>query len=311
MSTIIDNAKAKWKEGANYDDMSVDDTTMIGIEADGNIFVVGKDQGVSTASVVGGVIITKTDHGPEFKLTDSAAVMRVSSGGEIGGIDTVDVAIFEAHADAELSVLYAGAGFGYTLAGGSASIFDFNLGVGLSTGAGLKDESVELKLAGTGVTIGRKISISVLDVSFGIDLVRTTHAVWFVGKELAVAVALVPGALEDGGSALLQELKDMPDTFGDAGSDLWTSVKQIPGAFAAIPGAFADAGSQLGGLAADGAKTVAGGVVDGAEAVVDGAKTVAGGVSDGAKAVADGAEKAVDGAVDTAKSVFHSLNPFD
>ena len=327
MANALENAKMKWKDASDYDQLSLDSSTLLGVESSGNIFVVNPDSGVQTLSAVGGVIVTKTALGPSYKLVDSVALMRVANEGTtLGGLDTVDVAIFEGHAEAELQPLYAGAGVGFNLAGGSASIFDFNLGAGLSTGAGLKDESIELKLAGTGVTVGRKISISVFDNSFGIDFVRSAHAVWAVGKEIFAAVAVVPGAMADGGSALLNEFKAMPSTFASAGVDLWTGVKQIPGAFAQIPGAFAYAGKQLGGMIADGAvavaggvadaaTTVAGGVADGAVAVAGGvagaATTVAGGVADAATAVADVASDAVDAAKKTAGKVLDTINPFN
>ena len=75
------------------------------------------------------------------------------------------------------------------MAGGSVSIFDLELGAGISTGYfeiklilillnwfiqgfGIKDDSLELKVLGTGITVGRKLAISVADTSFGIDFGR-------------------------------------------------------------------------------------------------------------------------------------------
>lgn len=257
MGNALENAKLKWKDASDYDKLSIDDSTLLGVESNGNIFVYNPDAGVTTMNIVGGVIVTKTPLGPSYRLVDSASFMHVTNPNSTGGIDTVDVNIFEAHADAEMTPLYTGASVGFSLAGGEASIFDFNLGVGLSTGVGLKDESVELKVAGTGVTVGRKISISVFDVSFGIDLVRTTNAVWFVGKEIFAAVAIVPGALADGGHGLLDEIKRMPNAFSEGAKGAAQSAEKIPGAFAQIPGAFVDAGKQIGGLISDGASSVA------------------------------------------------------
>ena len=56
------------------------------------------------------------------------------------------------------------------MAGGSAGPVDLNLGVGVSTGAGIKDDSVNVKVAGCGVTVGRKIGVSVFDNSISFDL---------------------------------------------------------------------------------------------------------------------------------------------
>ena len=227
MTDALENAKGQWNTACHYDKMGMGDSTLLGVESSGNLLVHNPDSGVSTMNVVGGVFVTKTLMGPSYKVVDSVSFMKVVNKNSINGIDTVDVNIFEGHEEAEISPMYAGAGIGFNLAGGQASIFDFNLGVGLSTGIGLKDESVELKAAGTGVTVGRKISISVLDVSFGIDIVRTAQAAWFVGRELFAAVAIVPGALKNGGKDLVNEVASTPNAFYKAGGDLWHEAKKI------------------------------------------------------------------------------------
>jgi hypothetical protein len=53
-----------------------------------------------------------------------------------------------------------------------ASAFDCKLGLSASTGVGVRDDSVEVKALGTGITLGRKVGISVLGSSFGIDFGR-------------------------------------------------------------------------------------------------------------------------------------------
>ena len=42
-------------------------------------------------------------------------------------------------------------------------MFDFHLGAGVSTGGGIKDDSLSLKAAGCGFKVGRKLGISVFD----------------------------------------------------------------------------------------------------------------------------------------------------
>ncbi len=228
MSDALENAKLKWKNAANYDQLSVGESTMVGVQSDGNMFVVNPDSGVSTASAVGGVIVTKTPLGPSYKVTDSVAVMRVSSG-ETDAIDAVDVAILEGHADAELQPLYAGAGVGVKLAGGSVSIFDFNLGAGLSTGIGIKDESINLKLAGTGVRVGKKVSISVFDNSFGIDFGRVGGALWSAKDGAYDAVKDVPGDLLDGAIDAGKEATKIPGAIADGAVDVGKEAAKIPG----------------------------------------------------------------------------------
>ena len=54
-----------------------------------------------------------------------------------------------------------------SLMSGSMSGVDLNVGAGVSTGGGLKDDSVSVKLLGCGVVVGRRIGISLFDNSIG------------------------------------------------------------------------------------------------------------------------------------------------
>ena len=58
------------------------------------------------------------------------------------------------------------------MAGGSVSIFDLQLALGLLSEAGIVDDSLSLKLAGKGIKTGRKVEICTLDVCFGVDFGR-------------------------------------------------------------------------------------------------------------------------------------------
>ena len=79
----------------------------------------------------------------------------------------MDVLSAEAHY--EVSQAFMGAGASICLVGGQVSIFNFKLGAGVSTGAGIKDDSVSVKVLGCGVTVGRKVGISVFGSEFGVD----------------------------------------------------------------------------------------------------------------------------------------------
>ncbi len=68
--------------------------------------------------------------------------------------------------------VYAGADAGVSIFKGSASVFDLNLGVGVETGIGIKDGSLDLHAVGCGFQLGRKVSISVYGASFGVDFGR-------------------------------------------------------------------------------------------------------------------------------------------
>lgn len=92
-------------------------------------------------------------------------------------ITQVNIDTFVADANATTTMvgtmpIYAGVDAGVSIFKGSASLFDLNLGVGVDTGAGIKDGSLDLHLAGCGFQVGRKVSISVFGASFGVDLGR-------------------------------------------------------------------------------------------------------------------------------------------
>ncbi|KAJ7112713.1 hypothetical protein C8R44DRAFT_932637, partial [Mycena epipterygia] len=67
---------------------------------------------------------------------------------------------------------YVGADAAINLISGRASIFDATLGIGVSTGAGIRDDSIDLKAMGCGFTIGKRVGISFLGSSFEINFGR-------------------------------------------------------------------------------------------------------------------------------------------
>ena len=68
--------------------------------------------------------------------------------------------------------VYIGADASLNLFKAQASVFDLNLGVGVETGLGLKDGSIDAHVLGCGITIGRKVGISAFGSSFAIDFGR-------------------------------------------------------------------------------------------------------------------------------------------
>jgi hypothetical protein len=86
-------------------------------------------------------------------------------------IEQVSVDVFTVSVGATAGT-YMGLEANVSLIKAEASIFDLNLGVGVDTGAGFKDDSLDVKVAGCGFTIGRKVSISVFGAGFGVDFGR-------------------------------------------------------------------------------------------------------------------------------------------
>ena len=76
-------------------------------------------------------------------------------------------AIFGAEAKARLTMTEAKAG-----------PFNLHLGLGVSTGATMKDGTVEAKLAGTGLKVGKKIGVAVFDNEFSIDTLALVGKGW-------------------------------------------------------------------------------------------------------------------------------------
>ena len=116
MGNALENAKITWRDASNYDQLGMNDSTLLGVESSGNLFIYNPDSGVSTLNAVGGIIVTKTPLGPDYKAVDSISFMKVVNNHPINGLDTVNVNIFEGYAEAELSPMYAGAGVGSNLA---------------------------------------------------------------------------------------------------------------------------------------------------------------------------------------------------
>ncbi|WP_116124672.1 hypothetical protein [Lewinella sp. IMCC34183] len=199
--------------------------------ADGNFITALPGSPVSTVALVGGVLVPLTTTGPRYCLLTSAAVLHVAREGTGTGLDAVDVSGCEGHAELTWSSMFRGASAGVSLAGDEVSIFDINLVVGVRTGAGSKDDSVEFRVAGVGGSIGRKISIFGFDASLGSDPVRTEKGVVPPAKEIGIGVAPVPGGLSDGAAGCRSQ------------------SKLIPAAFAPVPKPFAEAGEQLGEMA--------------------------------------------------------------
>ena len=101
----------------------------------------------------------------------------------------------------------------------------YTLGVGVTTGAGIKDDSASIKVLGCGLTLGRKISVSFLDSEIGVDLgkvnkdrkERQQHLWWEAAAETKRAGASSSNVpLPKARSAAHAEQKgDTPDTGPD------------------------------------------------------------------------------------------------
>jgi len=117
-------------------------------------------------------------NGPSELIFD----IGVGVGAEVGLLDlateeqgwkTTSLSVLQAKVGA-----WAGTGVGLcataNLVDLKASIFDLNLGIGANCQVGWSDDdkAVKVEVLGCGITIGRKVAISVFGSSFGVDFVR-------------------------------------------------------------------------------------------------------------------------------------------
>ncbi|CAB3979779.1 Hypothetical predicted protein [Paramuricea clavata] len=65
-----------------------------------------------------------------------------------------------------------------TLSDCKAGPFNLHLGLGVSTGLAMKDGTVEAKLAGTGLIVGKKIGFAAYDNEFSIDTLALVGKGW-------------------------------------------------------------------------------------------------------------------------------------
>lgn len=100
----------------------------------------------------------------------SASIFHHVSG--YGGIETASFDVLQTKAKAWASQVGIGVGLSANLINANASVFDLTLGVGVDTGVGIKDDSFTAEVLGCGITLGRKVGISVLGSSFGVDFGR-------------------------------------------------------------------------------------------------------------------------------------------
>ena len=108
--------------------------------------------------------VTKNLSGPQMEfLSKTPGFVDVENDdGEFMGIGT-------AHRGLSTSRTHTEAMATVSLIGGHSSGVDFNVGAGLSTGGGIKDDSISIKLLGCGIIFGRKMGMSFFDNSIAVD----------------------------------------------------------------------------------------------------------------------------------------------
>ena len=158
------------KLAADYDNMKLTESKLIVYFGEEKYVAYVENSNMDVASAKSGILITKNALCPHYSLVAKANLINIHSGKS--AIEAVDFDILSADAKAEVSDLFIGVGAELKLVGGSVSIFDLKLALGVDTGIGIKDDSIQVHALGTGFTIGRKVAISVAGSEFGIDFGR-------------------------------------------------------------------------------------------------------------------------------------------
>lgn len=116
--------------------------------------------------------VLKNLSGPRFEYIAASGLLHVRTKHDdaAGSLDHVDMAIGQAHSAITYDNAHVEAQAAIRLAGGSVAALDVNVGLGVSTGAGMKDDSLMVKALGTGFTVGRKVGLSFLDNEISVDL---------------------------------------------------------------------------------------------------------------------------------------------
>ena len=150
------------KNASNYDDLCYTcSKTLVGV--DGNL---EKYETYTTGYIETVIKVTKNYLGPKIQYLVESGLFKIHSGEKI---EEVDFKLFGAEASGHFSATGAGYGAVVKLAGGSVSIFDLQIALGVSSEIGIVDDSLSAKVLGTGVKIGRQIQICAFDICFGVD----------------------------------------------------------------------------------------------------------------------------------------------
>lgn len=116
--------------------------------------------------------VTKNLTGPEFDYEAEAGLMHIATDPtDTPPIGKVDVSVGTVNAGAHAGGTDNSVDAGASIISGTVGPIDFKIGVDGKTGVSYKDDSWSGDIAGTGVTVGRKIGISAGDLgSVDVDL---------------------------------------------------------------------------------------------------------------------------------------------
>lgn len=167
----IKNLELEWKKAADYENMKIGESKMLLYFGESKYVAHKENDEIDIANVKSGVIVARNYTTPQFTLIAKANLINIHNNAS-ASLKAVDFNILSPEAKAEVSRLYIGGGAEFQLAEGKLSAIDLKLAIGITTGFGIKDDSLHIELFGTGVFIGRKVGVSFLGSYLKIDLAR-------------------------------------------------------------------------------------------------------------------------------------------
>jgi len=150
------------KKASDYDSLCFT-CSMLLVGIDGTL---EKYETYTTGYIESAIKVTKNYSGPKIQYLVGAGLFKIHSGEKL---EEVDFKLFGAEASVHASATGAGYDALVTLSGGSVSIFNLQLALGVSSEVGIVDDSLAVKLLGIGGKIGRKTEICVFDSCVGVD----------------------------------------------------------------------------------------------------------------------------------------------
>ena len=151
------------KLAANYDTLCFTCSVLL-VSKRGQLFNVDN---TNIGQIEAAIRVTKNYSGPKIQYLTKGALIDVNSGRR--KVTEIDFNAFGFEVNTHTSLMSIGGEAKLIGAQLSASIFEAEVAVGVSSQIGIIDDSVEVKLLGTGCGIGRKVKCCVLDICLGLD----------------------------------------------------------------------------------------------------------------------------------------------
>lgn len=155
----------------DYSTMMIDQSCTIFQLVDGSLV---KDGIYRSGFITSAVTITKNYQCPQIEFLTKLGLMHINSGTNAKTLEAADWVLFGAQASASLNCYEAEAKLELVLTGGSVSIFELQIAMGISSKIGFdeKTHSVEVKYLGDGISLGGRTGFCVFASCFMVNFYK-------------------------------------------------------------------------------------------------------------------------------------------